>query len=166
MYRKRLAARSFVAAVVGLSLSAHVAAAQSSATEEEVTPVQFKCMALAKAYSDMSENMPMKIDQVTQLLSASAEYQKDVNECNVDLQYSVLEKPFIKGIVAESGGQMSESQAVAFLQSEQGKALVQDMMKKQNEAAYEEQEFQGVNFDLTYTMIGNKLSDMSFRLFE
>ena len=166
MYRKRLVARSFTAAVAALALSSPVAMANTTGAESEITPVQFKCMALSKAYLDMSERMPIKIDQVTQLLSASAEYDASVNECNVDLQYTVLEKPFVQGIVSESGGQMSQGQAVAFLQSEQGKALIENMMKKQNEAAYEEEEFQGVNFDLTYTMIGKDLSDMSFRLFE
>jgi hypothetical protein len=166
MYRQRFRTLAVAAAITMLTPSVFAQGSEDAGNEPEFTVVKMKCMAMNHEYEKMSAEMPMKIDSMTHLYSASATYDKEADECNANLEYTVDEGKLLRDIVKQSGGEMSLSQATSFFSSDEGLSFIKSMMKEQNESGYKEFDMNGFNMGLTYNMIGKDLPDFDLALFE
>lgn len=167
MYRRSFRSAAMAAAALMFAAPSVLAeSAQSAEDNEKFTLIQMKCMSLSNEYQKMAKEMPMEIDEITLFYSASAKYNKDADECDADLQYTVDEKPFIAAIADQSGGDMTVAQAESFFATDDGVNIMKSLMKEQNEYSYKDFDMNGFNMVLTYHMIGHKLPDFEVTLFQ
>lgn len=143
-----------------------VLAGTASQTSDIGIPLpQKKCISLQQVYNKMSAKMPMKMDSITHMYSASAHYDRDSQQCNVDLQYLVSEEGMIENMQNISGGNLNYAESLSFIRSEKGQSLLNDVLKKQLEKKYRPFHVSGVNIVAHYNTIGQRLGDMEVRLF-
>lgn len=150
--------------LIGLAASLSLLSAPSSVVAQEAqaesldTQIAQVCAEISGAFDGLRSVLPMQVDDTTTIIAMDAEMGGD-EYCQTSYIYDVNEDAFVAGIVKASEGNLTETQAMNFLLTPEGRNFVASSMKKFSMSTFEQMGLMrdGIRFDMTYNFQGGEL---------
>lgn len=153
-----------VIAASALSISGVVTAddalADAQPTSSKAQVVE-QCDAVKAEFSALQEQLPVQIDYMTSITGMSAIM--GTESCLISFVYSSREDIVVDEVVKGAEGELTEDQALAFLQSNEGRNVLKTTLKAQAEAIFEDlgSKAPGLRYHMTYHFDGLHLNPIT-----
>lgn len=133
----------------------------NTAVSKEVS-TEAQCNSIKTEFAAMQDQIPVQIDFMTSINGMSAMMGSE--SCLVSFSYSFKEDVMVSEVVKGSKGELTEDQALAFLQSDKGRNVLKTILKQQAEAIFEDlgANNSGIRYTMSYQSDGTNLKPIVF----
>lgn len=108
--------------------------AEATDPSDATTSIEQECQELSAGLEKFTKNLPVQIDDVTNMVALSAEMVDD--NCHVSNVYELKEDALVAQIETMSEGNMNRDQSFAFLSSDAGRTAISNAMRSQAQQIY------------------------------